>query len=104
MHIRESIELIERYIQRVDESAFMVATETQDAVARRLEIIGEASNAISPELKARYPDVAWRETAALRNFLIHEYFGVNPKELWNILGKDLPLLKKQIHDILEKES
>jgi uncharacterized protein with HEPN domain len=103
-HIAESINLIERYVQGLDEAAFMTAPETQDAVARRLEIIGEASKAIDPEFKAQCPEVAWRETADLRNFLIHEYFGVSPKELWNILEKDLPLLKKQIRSLLEKEN
>tara|TARA_B100000953_G_scaffold275847_1_gene249543 strand:+ start:607 stop:819 length:213 start_codon:yes stop_codon:yes gene_type:complete len=48
----------------------------QDSVIRNLEIIGEASNHISDDLKQKYPDVAWNQMKGMRNFMTHEYFGL----------------------------
>ena len=76
----------------------------QDAIVRKLEIIGEASNNISKELKDKYPNVPWREIKALRNIMAHEYFGLNFNTIWNVLTTKIPLLHKQIKDILKELS
>jgi uncharacterized protein with HEPN domain len=72
----------------------------QDAIIRNLEIIGEASANISKGLKAQYPDVAWREMRGMRNFVTHQYFGVELNDIWNTVVNDIPVLKKQINDII----
>jgi uncharacterized protein with HEPN domain len=50
----------------------------QDAVIRRFEIIGEAATKISETIKTANPNVQWRLMKAMRNKLIHEYFGCQP--------------------------
>lgn len=56
-----------------DETAAQVA---HDAVLYNLVVIGEAVNALPPELTAQEPNVPWRDIVDMRNFLSHEYFRV----------------------------
>jgi len=70
-----------------------------DAVIRNLEIIGEAVKHIPPGIKQKYPDIEWKKMAGLRDILIHEYFGINYKILWDIVKNKIPELKAQIAKI-----
>ena len=62
-------------------------------------MIGEAATALSPDLKARYANVPWPQIIGLRNLLVHEYFRIDTKVLWDIANSDLPLLKANIQAI-----
>ena len=66
------------------------------AVTRCLEIISEASRRLSDELKARHPQVPWREMAAAGNFYRHSYEDVLPHRVWKTLREDLPPLRAAI--------
>jgi len=100
-HILESIQAIEEYTEGWPEEAFLADRRTQDAVVRRLEIIGEAVGRLPDETKKLASDVAWQQITAMRNILIHEYFGVDLKLVWRVLQKDLPLFKKHIEALLK---
>lgn len=101
-HILESSEYIEIYIGEISEEEFLKSIQIQDAVIRRLEIIGEAIRNLPEKLKEKYPLVPWREIADMRNVLIHEYFSVDENLLWNAAKKDIPALKKNIADIMDR--
>jgi len=73
----------------------------QRAIERNLEIIGEAANNVSDDLKQSYPDVLWKEIRGMRNFVTHQYFGVELSEIWSTIINDIPLLKNQIQKIIE---
>ena len=100
--ILESIGAIEGYVQSNTEEQFYGNRQVQDAVIRRLEIIGEAVKNIDEEFRNRYPEIPWKKIAGLRDVLIHEYFGVNMKRVWRVIKIDLPVLKSKISRIWEE--
>ena len=62
------------------------------AICRSLEIIGEASVKLSPDFKAQYPQIPWREISDLRNKIIHHYFGIDYEIVWDTITTDIPML------------
>ncbi len=103
-HILESIEEIEKYTKNQTKLKFSKATMMQDAVMRRLEIIGEAVKNIPKSFKNKYPEILWREIAGMRDILIHEYFGININIVWNTIQKDIPKLKKHILELINEKN
>jgi uncharacterized protein with HEPN domain len=99
-HILESIKLIEQYTKKVSWEKFSYAWSIVDAVARRIEIIGEAANKISDEFKDKHRDIPWLDIIGMRNFLIHQYFDIDEKEVWRTVKEDLPILKKKLKKLL----
>jgi uncharacterized protein with HEPN domain len=92
--IWESILAIEEYTGNVSKSEFESDRKLQDAVARRLETIGEAAKNLPDDFRLRYPDVPWKQIAGLRDVLIHEYFNVREVRVWYVVANDLPALKQ----------
>jgi uncharacterized protein with HEPN domain len=72
LHILESIELIEDYVKDTTEDEFLCNPQQQDAVVRRIEIIGETIKNIPAEFKQSHPDIPWRAISGMRDILIHE--------------------------------
>ena len=99
-HILESMEWIEKYTKNTSENDFIKSTQTQDSVIRRLEIIGEAIGNFPEEIKKEHLNIRWNEISGMRNFLIHEYFGVDLHLVWNTIKNDIPKLKKQMKKII----
>jgi uncharacterized protein with HEPN domain len=102
--ILESIQQIEEYLDGVNEKEFYQNSEKQDAVLRRLEIIGEAVKHISDDIRDEYEEVPWRKIAGMRDIIIHEYFGVTLSMIWVVTQRDLPDLKSKIKDIINDQS
>ncbi|HDJ89889.1 MAG TPA: DUF86 domain-containing protein [Thermoprotei archaeon] len=101
-HILEAISNIEKFMEGVSKEDFFSNVEKQYAVLRGLEIIGEATKNLSDKLKTKYPQVPWKETAGMRDKLIHQYFGVDLELVWETIRTDLPELKNQIVRILRE--
>lgn len=100
-HIRDAIEKIEDYVKGLDFESFSKDNKTIDAVVREIEIIGEAAKNIGDDFRSSHPDFAFREATDMRNMLVHEYFGVNLKVVWDTVFEDLPKLKKSVKEVLE---
>ena len=103
-HILESINKIEEFTKNISKADFIESIKNQDAVIRRLEIIGEATKNLPRNFREKYTDVPWNEIARMRDKLIHGYFGVDLNITWNVVKNDLPSLKKKIKTILEEIS
>ncbi|MDR0393887.1 MAG: DUF86 domain-containing protein [Tannerella sp.] len=100
-HIRDCINKVEYLSGKLHNyDNFESQWIEQDAIIRNLEIIGEASVNVSDGLKAQYSDVDWKEMRGMRNFVTHQYFGVSLTIIWDIVANDIPILKKQIEDII----
>jgi uncharacterized protein with HEPN domain len=100
-HIRDCINKVEYLSGKLySYDNFEEQWVEQDAIIRNLEIIGEASVNISDDLKAQYPDVAWIEMRGMRNFVTHQYFGIELSDVWSTVVNDIPVLKRQIEAII----
>ena len=95
---------ITKYIEGYSFSEFKKDYRTVDAVIRNFEIIGEASQKLPEELKAKYAEVPWSEMYLLRNKVSHEYFGIDYEIIWDIASNNLPENISQITRILEIEN
>jgi uncharacterized protein with HEPN domain len=103
VHILESIHLIEEYSLNVTQTKFRKNNSLQDAIIRRLEIIGEAVKNIPTSFKTKHPDIPWRQIAGMRDILIHKYFDVDLLLTWKVVKHELPLIKKKLSAILSSE-
>lgn len=99
-HILESIEWIEKDTKEMSKDDFLKNVPIQDAVVRRIEIIGEAIRNLPSDLKNENKDVSWQDIMDMRNKIIHEYFGVDLELVWEVVKKDTPELKEKVEKIL----
>lgn len=98
--ILEAIERISRHTVRGRE-AFEAEELVQTWVVHHIEIIGEAARALSEELRDANPGIPWSALVAMRNVLVHQYFGLNLARIWGTVERDLPRLADQVRAILE---
>lgn len=95
-----AIDLVRRYTNGLTFDGFVADVEKQDAVFRRLEIIGEAVKGVPAEFRAKHPDVPWRDIAGARDVLVHEYFRVDLRMAWDMVRRDLPSLEAHLRRIV----
>ena len=99
--ILESIRQVEKYTAGLSKEAFSAQPMVQDAVIRRLEMIGEAVKGLPNELRDRHSSVPWRQIAGARDVLIHEYFRVDLELTWQMVTINLPELQVNVIQILQ---
>jgi uncharacterized protein with HEPN domain len=102
-HIQDAIARIEAYTAG-GQGAFLSDSMVQDAVIRNLEVIGEAVKNLPSDLRQQHPKIPWRSITALRNVLIHEYFGVDLEIVWRVVERRLPALKHNVALMLKKST
>ena len=99
--ILESIKLIREYTAGVSEKEFTTDSKLQDAVIRRLEIIGEAVKNLPQKFREQYREMPWKAIAGMRDVLVHEYFGVEMRRINKVLKEDLVDLEAKLKIILK---
>ena len=102
--ILDAVSAINQYVAGMTYKDFLADRKTIDAVIRNLIIIGEAASHIPEEIARTHPEVPWIDMKAMRNFVIHEYFGVSDKILWDTIQIDLPPLVSVLKEIAGKYS
>jgi len=98
--ILDAIANIERYAARGQE-AFEQEELIRTWVLYHIQLIGEAAARLGKAFHESHPEIPWAQTVAMRNLLIHEYFGVDLQEVWRTVERDLPVLKHQIEALLQ---
>lgn len=99
LHIRDALALLIEYAQ-VGHDAFMTDVRTQDAVLRRLEIVGEAVKRLPSEFRDAHPTIPWRRIAGFRDVAIHHYDRVDLDRVWVLADRDAPVLLEQVRKLL----
>lgn len=84
------------------ESTFTASVEKQDAILHNLQLLGESAKRISEDLKKRHAEIPWRDIAAFRNVIVHDYLGVDLALVWGIVSQRIPELQQQIKRILDE--
>jgi uncharacterized protein with HEPN domain len=101
--ILEAIERIEKYASG-GRATFDRDELVQTWVLHHLQIIGEAVRGLSDEIRSAHSDIPWAQIAAMRNILVHDYFGIDLDEVWAAVVRDLPQLKAKIAAALASAS
>jgi uncharacterized protein with HEPN domain len=99
--INEAIEKIEKYVS-LGYQAFIEDERTQVCIIHHLQLISEASNHLSDELTERNQDIPWADIVGLRNILVHQYFGIDLRQVWETAELDMPVLKAKVREILQE--
>ncbi len=100
--ILSEIMKLEKFTNEINYEAFVEDDMRYYAVIRCLEIIGEAVRQLPEDFKQKYSYIEWRKIVDLRNILIHEYFGIEPEIIWDIVKNKIPTLKTFIKILLEE--
>jgi uncharacterized protein with HEPN domain len=101
-HILESADLIQSYVHGLDLETFRRDQQRQDAVVRRIEIMGEAVKNLPATLRDDVPHVPWARIAGMRDKVIHDYFGVDVALVWTVATTQLDQLRTDVQTILAK--
>jgi uncharacterized protein with HEPN domain len=100
LDILYSARLIQDFTQGVSKEDFESDILRQDAIMRRIEIIGEASRRLSDEFRANHPEIPWKSMAGMRSRLIHNYDDVDLNQVWDVVQQDIPALIAQISPLV----
>ena len=99
LDILDSAQRVYEYITSNSYERYYSDPMLQDAIVRRLTIIGEAVNRLSVEFKQENPNIPWTIIKGFRNILVHEYDSLDYDLIWQTVNNDIPKLIKQLKDI-----
>jgi uncharacterized protein with HEPN domain len=100
-HILECIRRIEANTAG-GHTQFLESHTLQDAVLRNLQTLAESTQRLSAPMKDTHPAIPWRQIAAFRNILVHNYLGIDLENIWDIIQRDISVLKRAIILMLER--
>lgn len=94
---------VRSYVEGFDFERFQSSELHQDAVVRKLEVIGEAAKRVSEEMKVSVPGIPWRKIAGMRDRLIHEYSRIDLEEVWDTVQNGIPELIDKVEPLVPPE-
>ena len=101
--IHNAIELINQYMQGIDRYELEENTEKQDAILRRLTIIGEATKRLTKDFRSQHSSIPWRKIAGMRDVISHDYNEIDLDEVWIVINRELPTLLNYIQPLISPE-
>ena len=99
LHILDAISHIENFSSGRSKTDLYNDLMFRFSIERQLEIIGEAAKNLSIEFKIKFSSIPWTKIISFRNFLVHEYFGIDLELIWTIVVQNIPVLKSDIEQI-----
>jgi len=100
--IVDSSNKIAEYIAGKTQEQFHENVELQDAVIRRLQIVGEAVKRLPSEYRESHANIDWKSAAAMRDVLVHDYDDIDMKKVWVTIIEILPSFKSQVEELLDE--
>lgn len=100
LHILESINRILDFTQEKSQEELEKDSLKFFGIIKNIEIIGEASYKLTSAYKAVHPETPWEAIAKMRHVLVHDYYQIDPDQVWLVINNDLPQLKLQIESQL----
>ncbi|MGB7058857.1 MAG: DUF86 domain-containing protein [Geitlerinemataceae cyanobacterium] len=101
LDIVEAIEKILAYTKGIRFEEFQIDDEKQDAVLRRILVIGEATKRLSAEFKTRHSQIPWKDIAGMRDIVVHDYNRIDLETIWDVVQNDLPELIQFLNSLQE---
>lgn len=101
--IIDSIKKIQKYVKQMEFEDFQKDEKTIDAVIRNFIVIGEAARKIPDDISGNHANIPWRVMGDMRNFAVHEYWGVDMRTIWKTIREDLPPLLPQLNQVIYSE-
>ena len=101
-HVRDAIGLIEQYLRNRQREDFDREPMLRQAIERNIEIVSEATRRIPEAMKARHPEVPWRDIAAIGNILRHEYPAVDHDIIWRVATESIRPLAAAVAVLLSE--
>ena len=98
--ILDAIAEIQKFTHGMDYKTFKGDDKSIRAVEMNFIIIGEAANQIPEEVEEKYPTIPWHMMRAMRNRIVHVYFEVDEKLMWDTIQTDLPPLIPDLEKLL----
>ncbi len=99
--IMDAITNIESYIQEMTFEDFQKDGRTVNAVVWNIHVIGEASKNIPSSVRSKYLSIHWKDMAAIRDRIVHFYFGIDHEIVWKVITANLPMIKPHIERMLD---
>ena len=95
-HIIAAINRVKRYMQGKTYEDLLADDMMYYAIVKNIEIMGEAANMLTAEFQAAHPETPWKMVKGMRNYIVHEYFQIDSKVVWDVVSKELTTLHQQI--------
>ena len=101
-HMLDACDAVIQFMSGKAEEDLVTDKLLVSGVTRQIEIIGEAANMLTTELRSEHPEVPWKQIIGMRHKIIHEYFAVQTDTVWDVVKNDVPVLRGQLVAILAK--
>ena len=100
--LRDMIDAVDRVEQYAAQGRSVFASDEliQVWIVHHLQILGEAASQLGRDFHSAHPVVPWPQIVAMRNILVHDYFGIDLDQVWNVVANELPELKIALLDLL----
>ncbi len=105
LYLRHMLDAIDRVIEATNRATledFNRDWMIQDAIIHELQILGEAAGRVSRELTDQHPEIPWRKVTGLRHKVVHDYFAVDLKVVWDTATLDAPAIRPIVQALRDK--